>query len=79
MTGRVGPLTRAPTGLSWRWAFALVAAMLAVLAVVFTFTVRLWQIPQRPRASEQSRTRSKVRLAAAVCPKMIMSCALGSV
>jgi MFS family permease len=66
-----GPLlfvATAEVGLSWRWAFALVAAMLAVVIVVFACTVRLWQIPQQPqpRASKQPRRRSKVRLPAAI-------------
>jgi fucose permease len=51
----------AAAGLSWRWAFALVAAMLAVLTVVFAFTVRLWRTPQeaQPRSSKQPEIRSK--------------------
>jgi MFS family permease len=66
-----GPLlfvATAAAGLLWRSAFALVAAMLGVPTVVFAFTVRLWQTPQqpRPRASEEPRTRSKVRLPAAI-------------
>ena len=66
-----GPLlfvATAEVGLSWRWAFALVAAMLAVVIVVFACTVRLWQIPQQPqpRASKQPRRRSKVRRPAAI-------------
>jgi fucose permease len=66
-----GPLlfvATAEVGLSGRWAFALVAAMLAVLTVVFAFTVRLWQKPQQPqpRASKQPRRRSKVRRPAAI-------------
>jgi MFS family permease len=47
-----GPLVFLATsaaGLSWRWAFASVAAVLAVLTVVFLFTAHRWPAPQRSR------------------------------
>jgi fucose permease len=47
-----GPLLFVATtaaGLSWRWAFALVAGLQAVLTVVFALTSHLWQAPQRPQ------------------------------
>ena len=39
-------------GLSWRWAFALVAAVLAVLTVVFWCTTRRW--PSQPPQSRSA-------------------------
>jgi fucose permease len=50
--------------LSWRWAFALVAALLAVLTVVFAFTARRWPTPQRPQPqpSKQLKTQSERRV-----------------
>jgi fucose permease len=68
-----GPLlfmAAAAAQLSWRWAFALVAALLAVLTVVFAFTARQWPTPQRPlpRLSKQPETQSerRVRLPVAI-------------
>jgi MFS family permease len=52
-----GPLlfvATAAAGLSWRWAFALVAALQAALTVVFVLTASLWPTPQLPRSSRQS-------------------------
>jgi fucose permease len=48
-------LATAAAGLSWRWAFAFVAALLAVMTVVFALTRHLWPTPQRPqpRSSRQ--------------------------
>jgi fucose permease len=43
-------LATAAAGLSWRWAFALVAALLAVLTVVFACTIRLWPTIQQPQS-----------------------------
>ena len=46
-----GPLVFVATtaaGLSWRWAFALVGALLAVMTVVFALTRHLWRTPQPP-------------------------------
>jgi fucose permease len=62
-----GPLLFAATaaaGLSWRWAFALVAGLLAVLTVVFALTSHLWPTSQRPRprSSRQPRTGLKAGL-----------------
>ena len=48
-----GPLVFLATsgaGLSWRWAFALVAALLAVLTVVFAGTIGRWPAGRRRRA-----------------------------
>ncbi len=68
-----GPLlfvATAAAGLSWRWAFALVAALQAVLTVVFALTRHLWQTVQQPqpRLSRQpgSRWKAALRLPAAV-------------
>ena len=68
-----GPLlfvATAAAGLSWRWAFALVAALQAVLTVVFGLTSHLWQTPQRiiPRSAGQpgSGLRGWLRLPAAI-------------
>jgi fucose permease len=68
-----GPLlfvATAAAGLSWRWAFALVAALQAVLTVVFALTRHLWQTVQgpQPRSSRQPRPgwKAALRLPAAV-------------
>jgi MFS family permease len=39
--------------LSWRWAFALVAALLVVLTVVFGFTSGRWPAIQRPQSPDR--------------------------
>jgi MFS family permease len=59
----------AAAGLSWRWAFALVAALLAVLTVVFAGTARWWPAVPRPpsRPSTASpRPNRRMRLPVAV-------------
>jgi fucose permease len=62
-TGPLLFMAAAAARLSWRWAFALVAALLAVLTVVFAFTARQWPTPQRPqpRLSKQPKTQSERR------------------
>ena len=48
-----GPLLFLATtmaGLSWRWAFALVAVLLAMLTVVFACTTGLWPAVQQPQS-----------------------------
>jgi fucose permease len=62
-----GPLlfvATAAAGLSWRWAFALVAALLAVLTVVFALTARRWPTRQRrqPRPPKQPKSQSERRV-----------------
>jgi MFS family permease len=66
-----GPLlfvATAAAGLSWRWAFALVAALQAVLTVVFALTSHLWQTLQQPRWSSRpgAGLKAGLRLPAAV-------------
>jgi fucose permease len=68
-----GPMLYVATtsaGLSWRWAFALVAALQAVLTVVFALTRHQWQTPQRPQpwSSRQAGSgwKAGLRLPAAV-------------
>jgi fucose permease len=65
-----GPLlfvATAAAGLSWRWAFALVAALQAVLTVVFALTAHLWRTPQLARSSRQSAgLKARLRVPAAV-------------
>jgi MFS family permease len=59
-----GPLLFLATtaaGLSWRWAFALVAALQAVLTVVFVVTSHMWETPQRPRPKSVGRPGSGLR------------------
>ena len=68
-----GPLlfvATAAAGLSWRWAFALVAALQALLTVVFALTRHLWETVQgpQPRSSRQTGSgwKAALRLPAAV-------------
>ena len=61
-----GPLlfvATAAAGLSWRWAFALVAALQAVLTVVFALTSQLWETPKRSRRKSSGQPRSGLRAA----------------
>jgi MFS family permease len=62
-------LATAFAGLSWRWAFALVAALLAVLTVVFACTTRWWPAVPQPRsrsAAAGTRPNRRMRLPVAV-------------
>ena len=59
-----GPLLFLATtaaGLSWRWAFALVAGLQAVLTVVFALTSHLWQAPQRPQPPSSRPPRANLK------------------
>ena len=59
-----GPLLFVATtaaGLSWRWAFALVAGLQAVLTVVFALTSHLWQAPQRPQPPSSRPPRANLK------------------
>jgi fucose permease len=65
-----GPLLFLATtgaGLSWRWAFAMVAGLLVVLTVVFGFTSGRWPAIQRPQShSSPDRPNRTWRLPVAV-------------
>ena len=66
-----GPLLFVATtaaGLSWRWAFALVAALQAVLTVLFALTAHVWPTPQSPQSSRQpgAGLNARLRVPAAV-------------
>lgn len=67
-----GPLVfigTAMAGLSWRWAFASVAALLTVLTVVFACTSRLWptiQQPRSPSSHAEKQPKRRMRLPVAV-------------
>jgi fucose permease len=59
-----GPLVFLATtmaGLSWRWAFALVATLLAVLTVVFACTTSRWPAVQQPRSRSSSQKTQPIR------------------